>query len=83
MTADARVLVKFMRKKDVGHRMKYGQEMPVEALIGKLSAKYRERTYISGRRPFGVGLIVIGKDSKNKFRVYEFSPEGKVIEFIA
>ena len=57
--------------------------MPVESLVGKISAKYRERTYISGRRPFGVGLLVVGKDSKNKFRVYEFSPDGKVIEFLA
>lgn len=83
LTADARVLVKFMRKKDIKHRLKYGQEMPVESLVGKVSAKFRERTYISGRRPFGVGILVVGKDSKNKFRVYEFSPDGKVIEFFA
>lgn len=57
--------------------------MPVESLVGKLSAKYREWTYIAGRRPFGVGLLVVGRDSKNKFRVYEFSPDGKVIEFFA
>ena len=52
-------------------------------MVGKLSAKFRERTYISGWRPFGVGLLVVGKDSQDKFRVYEFSPDGKVIEFLA
>lgn len=40
--------------------------MTIEALIGKISSKFRERTYISGRRPFGVGIIMIGRDSKNK-----------------
>ena len=57
--------------------------MPVESLVGKVSAKYRERTYIAGRRPFGVGLLVVGKDSQDKYRVYEFGPDGKVIEFLA
>lgn len=57
--------------------------MTVESLVGKISAKYRERTYISGRRPFGVGLLVTGKDGKGKFRVFEFSPDGKVVEFLA
>lgn len=66
LTADARVLVKFMRKKNAQHELKFGVQIPIGGLIGKVSKKFLERTYIAGKRPFGVGILIIGKDAKNK-----------------
>lgn len=55
-----------MRVKNAKYRLKYGIEIPVNVLVGKVSKRYRDKTYISGKRPFGVGLLVVGMDSKGK-----------------
>lgn len=62
MTADARVLCKYMRKLNTKTHLKYGRDITVDNLADKVSSKYRGKTYTSGKRPFGVGILMIGYD---------------------
>lgn len=72
-----------MRVKNAKHRLKYGSEMAVNQVAGKLAQKFRSKTFASGKRPFGVGLLLCGKDQKEKFKIFEISPDGNCIEFMA
>lgn len=65
MTADARVLCKYMRKLNTKNRIKYGYDISVDVLAEKVASKYRGKTYSSGKRPFGVGILLTGYDLKN------------------
>jgi 20S proteasome subunit alpha 6 len=62
ITADARVLIKYIRVKNAKHRLKYGVEMNVNQIAGKFAKIFRSKTYLSGKRPFGCGLLLTGKD---------------------
>lgn len=62
LTADARVLCKFMRSESLNHRFVYGGEQPVARLVQKVADKSQVHTQRYGRRPYGVGLLVIGYD---------------------
>lgn len=83
ITADARVLIKYMRVKNAKHKLKYGNEMTVNQIAGKVAKIFRSKTNVSGKRPFGCGLLLTGKDDKEKFRIYEISPDGNCIEYKA
>ena len=83
ITADARVLVKYMRVKNAKHKLKYGTEMTVNQIAGKVAKIFRSKTNVSGKRPFGCGILLTGKDHKEKFRIYEISPDGNCVEYEA
>jgi len=83
MTADARVLCKYMRKQNTKSRIKYGFNISVNNLASKVSKKYRAKTYISGRRPFGVGILLAGFDNQKNPRIFELSPSGECSEYEA
>lgn len=83
MTADARVLCKYMRKLNTKNRIKYGFDISVETLASKVAKKYRSKTYASGKRPFGVGILLSGLDRKQRPRVYDITPNGDCIEYEA
>ncbi len=81
MTADARVLCKYMRKTNTEHQIKYSKPISVDFLSEKVASKYRGKTYIYGKRPFGVGILLMGYDNKKTPRIYELSPNGDCIEY--
>jgi len=62
LTADARVLCKYMRNECLNHRYVYESPHPIGRLISKVAEKSQLRTQRSSKRPFGVGLLVAGID---------------------
>ena len=54
--------------------------MPIHSLIPGIEAQVNTQEY--GRRPYGVGFLVIGQDQTGP-HLYEFSPSGNSYEYYA
>lgn len=80
LTADARSLGKYMRNECVNYKFTYNEEMPVYKLVRQIAAKYQNCTQTYVRRPYGVGLLVIGYDDMGS-HLYETSPSGTAFEY--
>jgi 20S proteasome subunit alpha 6 len=63
MTADARVLCKYMRKENLVNKNLHKFDMGVNALASKVSTKFHEKTTTYGKRPFGLGMLMMGFDA--------------------
>lgn len=63
LSADARILSRFMRNECLNHKYAYSAPMPVSRLVSLIGSKAQIPTQRYGRRPFGVGLLVVGYDS--------------------
>ena len=81
-TADARVLCKYMRRESMAHDTVYRCPIPPKLLIDKVANKYQSKTMAYGKRPFGVGLLIICVD-QNGPHVYETRPSGDYLEYFA
>jgi 20S proteasome alpha/beta subunit len=66
ITADGRILCRYMRQECVSHKYSYGRNYPVGRLINLLGLKMQVCTQRYDRRPFGVGLLVAGYDVSSK-----------------
>ena len=64
LTSDARSLSRFMRTECLQHLFTYSEKLPVSRMVGVLGDKLQLPTQRYGRRPFGVGILVAGYDSK-------------------
>ncbi|XP_074644253.1 proteasome subunit alpha type-1-like [Tubulanus polymorphus] len=73
LTADARLLSKYMRTECLNSRFAYDSPLPVNRLVGMLGTKSQVPTQIYGRRPFGVGLLVAGYDDMGA-HIYQTCP---------
>jgi 20S proteasome subunit alpha 6 len=62
ITADARILSRYMRQECLNYRFSYDDYYPVGRLISKLGNKMQVCTQRYDRRPYGVGLLVAGYD---------------------
>jgi len=62
LTADARVLCKYMRNESMNHKFVYESAHPLNRLVMKVSEKSQNKTQVAGKRPYGVGLLIIGVD---------------------
>lgn len=62
LTADARLLSRYMRSECLTHRYAHDEAMPVSRLINMLGNKLQVCTQRYDRRPYGVGLLVAGYD---------------------
>lgn len=82
MTGDGRHLVHFMQTRNAQRRMKYNSDATAHHLAKKVASKMHARTVTYGRRPFGVGLLVVGR-SDDAFSVYELAPSGECVEYEA
>ncbi|KAJ1981934.1 Proteasome subunit alpha type-6 [Dimargaris cristalligena] len=82
LTSDARVLSNFMRNEAMKSRMLYDRPLPLFRVASALSDKAQVNTQEYGRRPYGVGLLVIGYDQTGP-HLYEFSPSANVLEYFA
>jgi 20S proteasome subunit alpha 6 len=80
LTADARVLCKYMRRESLSHLQIYGCEIPPKLLINKVADKCADKT-IKGGRPFGIGLLVVCVDGNGNPHVYETRPSGEYFEY--
>ncbi|KAF8558960.1 20S proteasome subunit, partial [Imleria badia] len=82
LTSDARVLSNFMRQQALSERMVFNRPMPVNRLVSAIADKAQVNTQEYGRRPYGVGFLVIGQDQTGP-HLYEFSPSGNSYEYFA
>jgi len=64
LTADARVLTRYMRNECTNERYSHDQPLPINRLVYALGNKMQSCTQRYDRRPFGVGLLIAGYDSQ-------------------
>jgi len=64
LTADARILTRFMRNECINERYAHDQPLPVSRLVSQLGLKMQACTQRYDRRPYGVGLLIAGYDSR-------------------
>jgi len=82
LTADARVLCKYMRSECINHKFVYESPMQLERLVLQIADKSQVHTQRYGRRPYGVGLLVVGYD-RTGAHLYETCPSGNYFEYKA
>eukprot|EP01102_Stenamoeba_stenopodia_P004945 TRINITY_DN1544_c0_g1_i1.p1 TRINITY_DN1544_c0_g1~~TRINITY_DN1544_c0_g1_i1.p1 ORF type:complete len:249 (-),score=44.45 TRINITY_DN1544_c0_g1_i1:41-787(-) len=82
LTADARVLSKYMQNECLNHKFVFESPMQVGRLVKQIADKAQVRTQKYGRRPYGVGLLVIGYDSTGA-HLFETCPSGNYFDYKA
>ncbi|WFD16948.1 proteasome endopeptidase complex [Malassezia arunalokei] len=82
LTSDARVLSHYMRQLALSSRLMYTRPLPVSRLMGSLADRAQLNTMQYGKRPYGVGFLVIGMDDTGP-HLYEFNPTGNCFEYYA
>merc|ERR1712113_977707 len=83
LTADARVLAEYMRNECLNHAYVYDTPMNVGRLVSQIGDKSQVKTQnSSGKRPYGVGLLVAGYDEKGP-HLYQTCPDGNYFEYYA
>jgi len=82
LSADARVLCKYMRNECINHNFVFESPMQVERLVLQVADKSQVHTQRYGRRPYGVGLLVAGFDQTGA-HLYETCPSGNYFEYKA
>eukprot|EP01016_Furgasonia_blochmanni_P053427 TRINITY_DN8632_c0_g1_i5.p1 TRINITY_DN8632_c0_g1~~TRINITY_DN8632_c0_g1_i5.p1 ORF type:complete len:266 (+),score=71.32 TRINITY_DN8632_c0_g1_i5:250-1047(+) len=82
LTADARLLCKYMRNECLNHQYIFNSQHPLGRLIDKVATKSQHRTQVSYKRPYGVGLLIIGVDQDGT-HLFETDPSGNFYEYNA
>ena len=82
LTSDARALATFMRVECLNYRFSRGTPMVTGRLVGLVADKHQNRTMMSSKRPYGVGLLVAGVDRDGP-HLYETDPSGVYSEYRA
>ncbi|KAK9465186.1 nucleophile aminohydrolase [Lipomyces arxii] len=80
LSPDARVLSNFMRQQAMSSKMIYDRPIPISRIASAIGDKAQRNTQVYGRRPYGVGLLVIGSDETGP-HLFEFQPSGTVLEY--
>lgn len=73
LTADARILSRYMRTECLNHKFSHNAPLPVSRLIAQLGNKMQICTQRYDRRPYGVGLLVAGYDDQGP-HIYQTCP---------
>ncbi|CAG9763270.1 unnamed protein product [Ceutorhynchus assimilis] len=73
LTADARILSRYMRTECLNYKYSHDTYMPMNRLITTLGNKMQVCTQRYDRRPYGVGLLVAGFDDKGS-HIYQTCP---------
>lgn len=73
ITADARVLSRYLRSECLTYKYSYDSAFPISRLISNLGNKMQISTQRYDRRPYGVGLLVAGWDEMGP-HVYQIDP---------
>lgn len=72
----------YMRNQALQSKLLQARPLPLSRLVHSLSLKAQRKTQISGARPYGVGLLIIGSDATGP-HLWEFLPSGSVLEYRA
>lgn len=73
LTADARVLSRYMRTECLNYKYSHDDVLPVGRLIAAMGNKMQTCTQRYDRRPYGVGLLVGGYDDQGP-HIYQTCP---------
>ncbi|CAH2235508.1 jg27836 [Pararge aegeria aegeria] len=79
LTADARMLSRFMRTECLNYRYAHDAPMPVGRLIGMVGNKMQICTQRYDKRPLGVGLLVAGYDDQGP-HIYQTCPSANFFD---
>lgn len=82
LTADGRILCRYMRNECLNHRYVFESAMPLGRLARQVADKAQIGTQRSWKRPYGVGLIVAGVDASGP-RVFYNCPSGNYYDYKA
>eukprot|EP00658_Telonema_sp_P-2_P019494 TRINITY_DN176_c0_g1_i1.p1 TRINITY_DN176_c0_g1~~TRINITY_DN176_c0_g1_i1.p1 ORF type:complete len:275 (-),score=63.59 TRINITY_DN176_c0_g1_i1:444-1268(-) len=82
LTPDGRVLSRYMRNECLNHQFVYGAPLSVARLTNQVADKAQIGTQRSGKRPYGVGLLVVGAE-EGKPRLFYAAPTGLFDEYKA
>ena len=82
LTADARVLHRYMRNECLNHKYVFETPMNIGRLAANIGQKSQKATQSSSKRPYGVGLLLAGAD-KTGTHLYETSPTGNIHDYLA
>ncbi|KFM23688.1 Proteasome subunit alpha type-1-A [Auxenochlorella protothecoides] len=82
LTADGRILCRYMRNECLNHRFVFDSPMPLGRLVRQLADKAQVGTQRSWKRPYGVGLIVAGVDESGPHIFYN-CPSGNYYDYRA
>ncbi|XP_047976454.1 proteasome subunit alpha type-1-B-like [Salvia hispanica] len=82
LTADGRVLSRYMRNECINYSYTYESPLPVGRLVVQLADKAQVCTQRSWKRPYGVGLLVGGLDESGAHLYYN-CPSGNYFEYQA
>lgn len=80
IVADARILSRFLRTECMNYRYMYDSDIPLGQISEILCSKHQRHIQSAGRRPFGVGLLIAGYDSRGAHLMQTY-PSGEVVEF--
>lgn len=64
LTADARMLSRYMRTECLNYKYSHDDVLPVSRLLASLGNKLQSSTQRYDRRPYGVGLLIAGYDDQ-------------------
>ncbi|XP_066999510.2 proteasome subunit alpha type-1 [Anabrus simplex] len=79
LTADARMLSRYMRNECLNHKYSHDALLPISRLITNLGNKMQVCTQRYDRRPYGVGLLVAGYDDKGP-HIYQTCPSANYFD---
>ncbi|XP_076311379.1 proteasome alpha6 subunit [Tachypleus tridentatus] len=79
LTADARILSKFMRAECLNNRYALDSPLPINRLVSILGNKMQTCTQRYDRRPYGVGLLVAGFDDHGP-HIYQTCPSANYFD---
>jgi proteasome alpha subunit len=82
LVADARILVDQARKDAQIHKITYGENIGVEALVKKICDFKQNYTQYGGVRPFGTALLMAGVDELGA-HLFETDPSGALVAYRA
>jgi len=82
LTADGRILCRYMRNECLNHRYVYESPMPLGRLVRQVADRAQVGTQRSWKRPYGVGLIVAGVDEAGAHIFYN-CPSGNYYDYKA
>lgn len=82
LTADGRILCRYMRNECLSHQFVFESPMPVGRLVRQVADKHQACTQRSWKRPYGVGLLVAGYDSTGP-HLFNTCPSGNYWEYKA
>jgi len=79
LTADARVLCRYLRNECLNERYVHDEPLLVNRLVGSLGNKMQACTQRYDRRPYGVGLLIAGYDEEGP-HVYQTCPSANYFD---